>query len=170
MPGTKEKLKKDLYEKILSAYGQAVKAFRKGDCVKAKELFQSFLEKYDTEKEFIDRAQMYLALCEDRGKKETLSLKSFEDFCQYAVYRYNQKDYIETIKLLEKAKGLKPKEGKVSYLMALTYCSMEKKEKCLENLKDAVHKDKFFGTLAQNESGFEPLWEDKKFKIITKAG
>ena len=170
MPETKERLKKDLYEKTLAAYGQAMKAVRKGDYAKAKELFQAFLEKYNTEKEFVDRAQMYLAICENREKKATISLKTFEDYYEYAVYNLNQRNHGEAIKLLEKAKTQKPKEGKVSYLIALTYCQMEDTEKCLENLKDAVHKDKFFGTLAQNESGFESLWEDKKFNIITKTG
>ena len=170
MPETKEKLKKDLYEKILAAYGQAVKAFRKGDCTKAKELFLAFLEKHNTEKELIDRSQMYIALCENREKGGTVSLKTFDDYYEYAVYKLNRKDYDEAIKLLEKAKTQKPKEGKVSYLMALIYCQMEDTKKCLDNLMDAVQKDKFFGTLAQNESGFEPLWEDKKFKIITKTG
>ena len=170
MPATKEKSKKDVYEKILSAYGQAVKAFRRGDTAKAQELFKAFLEKHDTEKELIDRTQMYLTLCENRIKKESISLKTFEDYYEYAVYRLNQGEQGEAIKMLEKAKAKKAKEGKVPYLMALAYCQMEDTEKCLELLKEAVHKDKFFATLAQNESDFEPLWEDKKFKIITKTG
>jgi len=170
LPATKEKHKKDLYEKILDAYGQAVKAFRKGDTAKAKELFQAFIEKHNAEKELVDRAQIYLSLCEDRDTEKTPSLKTFEDYYQYAVYRLNQSDHSGAIKLLEKAKEQRPKEGKIPYLMALAFCQMEENEKCLTNLKDAVHKDKFFGILAQNESGFEPLWEDKKFKIITKAG
>lgn len=170
MPETKEKLEKDLYEKTLAAYGQAMKVFRKGDYAKAKELFQAFLEKHNTELELVDRAQMYLSMCENRESKETIPLKTFEDYYEYAAYKLNQQHHGEAIKLLEKAKTQKPKEGKVSYLMALTYCQMENSEKCLENLKDAVHKDKLFGILAQNESGFGPLWEDKKFKIITKTG
>ena len=76
MPETKEKLKKDLFEKILDAYGQAMKAFRKGDCAKAKELFKAFIEKHSTEKELVDRAQIYLALCEKREKKDVIPLKS----------------------------------------------------------------------------------------------
>ena len=168
MTDTKEKSKKDTYEKILDAYGQAMKAFRKGDCVKAKELFTAFIEKHESEREFVDRVRIYLALCESRQQKGTMSLKTFEDYYEYAVYKQNQKEYDQTIKLLEKAKALNPDEGKVPYLMALTYCLKEENDKCLENLKDAVHKDKFFGILAQNESGFEPLWEDKKFKVITK--
>jgi tetratricopeptide (TPR) repeat protein len=170
LPETKEKSKKNTYEKILEAYGQAMKAFRKGDFAKAKELFADFIEKYESEKEIVDRIRIYLALCENRQKKEIVSLKTFEDYYEYAVYKQNQNDYDQTIKLLEKAKELNPKVGKVPYLMALTYCLIKENDKCLESLKDAVHIDKFFGILAQNESGFEPLWEDKKFKVITKMG
>jgi len=154
----------------VEAYGQAMKVFRKGDYAKAKELFAAFIEKYESEKEIVDRIRIYLALCENRQKKEIVSLKTFEDYYEYAVYKQNQNDYDQTIKLLEKAKELNPKEGKAPYLMALTYCLIKENDKCLESLKDAVHIDKFFGILAQNESGFEPLWEDKKFKVITKMG
>jgi len=118
----------------------------------------------------VDRAKIYLSICENREKKETTPLKTFEDYYEYAGYKNNQGDLDQAIKLLEKAKAKNPKEGKVAYLMALTYCQMGEPIKCLENLKDAVQKDKFFGILAQNESGFEPLWENKKFNVITKMG
>jgi tetratricopeptide (TPR) repeat protein len=170
LPEAKEKSKKDVFAKILEAYAQAVKAFRKGDCVKAKELFKAFLDKHTSEKELADRARMYLSLCEKRQKKETISLRTFEDYYEHAMYKHNQGNHDEAIKLLEKAKAIKPKEGKAPYLMALTYCLMEDTENCLLNLKDAIQKDRFFGTLAQNEPGFESIWEEKKFKIITKTG
>ena len=169
MPETKEKSKKDSFKKILNAYGQAVKSFRKGDCVKAKELFKAFLETHNTEMELVDRAKMYLSLCEDRLKKETISLETFKDYYGHAMYKHNQGNHDDTLKLLEKAKAKKPKEGKVPYLMALTFCLMNDSENCLLSLKDAIHKDKFFGILAQNEPGFEPLWEEKKFIVITKT-
>jgi tetratricopeptide (TPR) repeat protein len=170
LPTAKEKSKKDLYAKILEAFGLAAKAFRKGDCVKAKELFTTFLEKHSTEKELVDRAKIYLSLCEKRQNKESMSLMTFEDYFDFAMFRHNQGEYEETFKLLDKAKTMKPKEGKVPYLKALTYCLMEDTENCLSSLKDAVQKDKFFGVLAQNEPGFEPIWKDKKFKVITKTG
>jgi tetratricopeptide (TPR) repeat protein len=164
----KDKAKKDIYEKALSAYSQAVKALRKGDCAKAKEYFEAMIEKHPTEKELVDRAKIYLAICANRQKKDTVSLKTFDDYFLYAVYKLNQEDFDETVKLLEKARAKEPKEAKAAYLMALAYCQMGDVEKCLESLKDAVHMDKFFGILARNELNFEPLWEDKKFKIITK--
>jgi tetratricopeptide (TPR) repeat protein len=164
----KEKAKKDAYEKALAVYSQAVKAFRKNDCQKVKEYFKSLQDKHPVERELVDRAKIYLAICENRQKKDTIPLKTFEDYFLYAVYKINQEDFAEAVKLLEKARAKEPKEGKAVYLMALAYCQMGEVDKCLESLKEAVHLDKFFGILARNELNFEPIWEDRKFKVITK--
>lgn len=168
LPESKEKLKKDAYEKSLATYGQAIKVFRKGDFAKAKELFKAFLEKHPEEKELVDRTKIYLSISENRLDKESIQLKTFEDFYQYSVYKLNQEDYDQALKLLMKAREKEPKEGKIPYLMSLVYCQMGNVEKSLETLKDAVHLDKFYGILAQNETAFESIWEDKKFKVITK--
>jgi hypothetical protein len=39
---------------------------------------------------------------------------------------------------------------------------------CLDHLKTAIQLDSFLKILAQNDTDFEPLWEDKKFKLITR--
>jgi len=164
----KSKIKKSDYEKALTSYSQAVKAFRRGNYEKASELLKNFLEKYSEERELADRAHIYLSICEARQKKERISLKSFDDYYNYSVYKINQGDYQEALKLLEKAHHMRPKEGKVLYLMADVYCLMDKKDECFEYLKKAIQLDKFFSILAQNEGDFESIREDKKFKLITR--
>ncbi len=164
----KEKIKKDDYEKALSAFDQAVKAFHKRECDRATELLKSFTESFTSEKELVDRAKIYLKICESVQSKEKLSLKTFDDYYQYSIFLLNQGNHDEALKLLEMAREMKPKEGKIPYLMADVYCLKGDTEKCLEHLRKAIQIDKFFSTLAQNESDFEPLWEDKKFKLITR--
>lgn len=164
----KEKIRKDDYEKALAAFTLAMKSFHKGDFEKAAESLTSFKEKFASEKELVDRAQVYLNICASRKKKETLQLKTFDDYYQSSIIKINQGDFEEALKLLAKAGEMKPKEGKIPYLMASTYCLMGESEHCLEFLRKAIHIDKFFSTLAQNERDFEPLWEDKKFKLITR--
>jgi len=163
-----EKTKRDSYEKALLAYGEAMKEFHKDRMDKAQELLKSFLEKYDTEKELVDRAKIYLGIAREKGKKETVSLKTSDDYFQYSVYKMNMKDYEGALKLLEKALEMKEDEGKAYYLMANVHVLMGNTEEALENLKKAFQQDKFFRILAQNETDFEPLWEDKKFKLITR--
>ena len=168
MAKEKEKVRKDEYQKALSFYSQAMKAFHKGDYEKAAELLKAFLDKDVSEKELIDRAQVYLTMCRVRKETEKIQLKTFDDYYQYSVFKLNQGDYEGALKLLEKAQEMKPQEGKIPYLIADIYSLMGKTEQCLNYLKKAIQLDKYFKILAQNERDFEPLWEDKKFKLITR--
>ena len=95
-------------------------------------------------------------------------MKTFEDYFNYGVYRINQGEDQEAVTLLTKAAELKPKEGKVHYLLATAYSRMEKPDESMEFLKKAIQLDKFFAVLAQNEADFESYKEDKKFKLMTR--
>ena len=163
-----EKTKKDVYEKALTAYSEAVREFRKGKVEKAKELFAAFPEKYDTEKELVDRSRIYLAIIQEKGKKEFFHPKSGDDYYQHGVYKMNMGDHEGALKSLEKALEMKAEEGRVLYLMADLHCLKGNYEAATEYLKKAIQKDRFFRVLAQNETDFEPLWDDKKFKLITR--
>lgn len=165
---TEQKVRKDEFQKALSAYGLAMKEFHKGEFAKAADLLETFMEKYPAERELVDRARIYLAICKGRDKKETLHLKTFEDHLNTSVYRINKGDYEGALKLLEKALEMQKDEGRVFYLLADVTCRMGQIDTCLDYLRKAIQKDKFFRILAQNESDFEPLWEDKKFKLITR--
>ncbi len=168
MTKEKEKIKKDDYQKALSDYTQAIKALNKRDYERARELFKAFLEKHASERELADRVRIYLKVCQKQKKVEKIQLKTFNDYYQYSVQKINKGDYEEALKLLGKAREMKPREGKILYLTADAYCLMGETEKCLEHLKKATQMDDFFRTLAQNERDFEPIWEDKKFILITR--
>jgi predicted Zn-dependent protease len=163
-----EKTRKDAYVKALSAYGEAMKEFHKGNLDKAGELLKAFLEKHNTEKELVDRAKIYLQMTQKRGEKETVPLKTIDDYVYFSVFKINSGAPEDALKLLEKALEMKEEEGRVYYLMADAYILMGKTEEAMECLKKAFQKDKFYRILAQNEADFAPLWDDKKFKLITR--
>ena len=163
-----QRSKKDEYQKALAAYSLAVKEFHKGEFEKAVESFKGFIEKFPADREIVDRAKAYLAIALKRPKKETVSLKSFGDHYHTGVVKINQRDYPGAVKVLEKALEFKENEGLVYYLLADVHGLMGEADASLDFLKKAIQKDKTFSVLAQNEPDFEPLWEDKKFKLITK--
>jgi tetratricopeptide (TPR) repeat protein len=163
-----DKAKKDIYEKALAAYGEALKEFHKGKFDRAQDLLKSFVERFDAERELVDRARIYLDIIKEKGKKETVSLKTADDYFYYGVYKINSGAYEEAVKLLEKVLEMKGDEGKVFYLMADAYILQGKIDEALEFLKKAFQKDKFYKILAQNVTDFEPIWDDKKFKLISR--
>lgn len=163
-----QKAKKDEFQKALTAYGQAMKEFHKREFQKAVESLGAFIEKHPAERELVDRAKIYISICQGQMKKEKIQLKTFDDYCQYSIYKINSGDYEGALKLLEKALEMKPDDGQILYLMADVYCHLGQIDTCLDYLKKAIQKDKFFRILAQNEVDFKPFWEDKKFKLITR--
>lgn len=168
MSETKDKAKKNAYDLALTAYNQAMKVFHKGDFLKAQESLKAFLDKHSSEKELLDRVKIYLNICEKRIKKEKIVLKSFDDYYQFGVYKLNRNEYPEALKAFEKALELKPKEGKILYLLSNVCHKMGQEDDCLEFLKKAVKADKYFSILALNELDFEDLHENKKFNLITR--
>lgn len=165
-----QRSKKDDYQKALTAFGQAVKEFQKGEFEKAAASFQDFVAKFPAEREIVDRARTYIAIAQKKPKKESVALKGFEDHFRQGVVKINQGDYPGAVKVLEKALEFKENEGLVNYLLADAHALMGQSDAALDLLKKAVQKDRNFAVLAQNEPDLEPLWEDKKFKLITKLG
>ena len=162
------KQKKDEYKKALTAFGQAMKDFHKGEMEKAAAGLKNFIEKFADERELVDRARIYAAIATKRPKKETVQIKTFEDHFHYAVYKINSGDLDGALKLLEKALEFKTDEAKVHYLISDVRCRLGQADECLDSLKKAILKDKLFAVLAQNEADFAPIWEDKRFKLITR--
>ena len=156
-----DKTKKDAFEKALAAYGEAMKEFHRGRFDKAQAMLKEFLENHDSEKELVDRARLYLQMIQERGKTETVSLKTIDDYIYYSVYKINSGAPEEALKLLEKALDMKEEEGRVHYLMADAHMLMGKPDEAMECLKKAFQKDKVYRILAQNEADFDSLWDDK---------
>ncbi len=165
-----EKAKKDEYQKALTAYAEAMREFRKGKDDKALETLKSFIEKFPEERELVDRARLYVAICEARlkGDKDAAPLKTAEDYYQHGIYKTNAREFEEAQKFLEKALKMSPDEGRIHYALADLHCLLGLADPSLEYLRKAIQIDKQFRILAQNEIDFESLWEDKKFKAITR--
>lgn len=165
-----EKTKKDEYEKALAAFGDAVKEFRKSKWDKAVELFKDFIQKYDFERDLAARARTYLAIAEERSRepREIPSPKTVEDFIHAAVYKLNVGAVEDAAKFIEKALKTDPEDARVLFLQANILCRNGQADAALEALKKAVQNDKSYRILAQNDVDFAPLWEDKRFRAITR--
>jgi len=166
-----EKSKKDEYQKALTAYGDAMKEFRKSKWEKAQEAFGLFIEKFPAERDLVARARTYQSIAAERFKepREIPPLKTAEDYANAAVYKMNTGAAEEALKLVEKALKTDPADARLLYLQADLLCRRGRLDESLEALRQAVAGEKAYRILAQNEVDFAPLWEDKRFKTITKT-
>jgi len=156
------------YQKALEVYSKAMSYFHKKDYLKAVELFKEITNKYSSEKEIVDRANLYLSICKNRLEKKEIKLNTFDDYFYYGIYHLNLGNYEKAIELLKEAQKKAPKEGKVYYALADVSAQIGDSESALSYLKKAIELDSFFKILAQNEVDFEPLKENKEFKELVK--
>jgi tetratricopeptide (TPR) repeat protein len=162
----KKKTSMNDYQKALSSFNKAMKYFHKGDFDKAEQSLKDFIKSHSEEKELLDRAKLYLDIIQASREQESFSLKSFDDYYQYGVFRLNQGRYEEAIDLFKKANRKKAKQAKVYYAIANAYCLMDEKDKCIANLRKAMELDEFYGILAQNETDFDVYRGDEEFNSI----
>lgn len=166
-----EKSKKDEYQKALACFSEAMKEFRKSKWDKAVELFGSFIDKYPVERDLVARVRTYLAIAQERLKapREISSPKTAEDFLNAAVFKMNSGVNEEALDYVQKALKSFADDARILYLQADLLCRAGRLEESLESLRKAVLGEKSYRILAQNEIDFAPLWEDKRFKSITKS-
>ena len=168
MPQSKTKENKDAFEKILSAYEQAMKAFHKRDFEKAEGLLSACLETDPSKKEVVDRARVYLSICRNAKENKTLPLKTFDDYYQAGVYFVNRGEIEEAVKLLSKARKMEPEQGKIPYMMSIAALKQENVDEAFAHLEKAVELDDFFAILAKNEIDFGDIRDDDRFDAIVK--
>lgn len=165
----KSKDQKDAYEKALAAYGQVMKTFRSKGFAEGKKALSAFIEKYPDERELLDRAGIYLSICESSLNPEKISHSSFDEHYLWGVVYLNRKDFAEAGKLLGIAHKQNPGSAKVLYMLALIHHLQKEDEKSLDFLEKAIKLDSSFAVLACNEADFEDLSQDARFVQITET-
>jgi len=129
-------------QKVLSAarkeYEKAIEAFHKRRFEEATKRFEEVVAKYPDEKEFRDRAKMYLAACRN-GKKTRPSSPSEPDELYYtAVFEKNRGNLDRALELLKKTAGRRDGDGRLHYLAACCHALQGDVDEALLNLKKAI--------------------------------
>lgn len=159
---------KSRYQEALNAYTKAVQTLHKGQFEESAKLFSVLLDKYATEIELADRARLYIAICAEKKNKTKRIQKSYEDFVTQGTYLMDEGLFAEAMKIFAKAAQMEPKRASAPYLSAINHLLAGDKKESLDSLKNAIELDGKYGVLAQNESDFEPIWEDEDFKAVTE--
>jgi hypothetical protein len=145
-------------------FDRGVAALQKKKFEEAERNFQDLIEKYADEKELVDRARVYLAVCE-RQKKARPALTEAEDFYYAAVLEKNRGNVPEAIEHLKHA-AKKNGGGRVDFLLACCYAQSGDPGTALEHLKKAIDEDQRHRILARHDSDFDPVRDSPEFQEL----
>jgi tetratricopeptide (TPR) repeat protein len=151
----------------LEMFERAVKALGRKDYDRARTLLTELLEGYPDERDLLDRARAYLALCErSLEKRPSFRPKTFEDLLNHGVFLHNRGDFQAALKALHQAADIHPKNEHVLYCIAAAAARAGDAEAALKALKSAIHANPANRTQARGDSDFDALRESDAFQAL----
>jgi tetratricopeptide (TPR) repeat protein len=122
-------------------YEKAIDLFHKRKFEDAAVRFEELIAKHPDEKEFTDRARMYLTACRS-GKKGRVSIPSEpEEIYHAAVFEKNRGNVERALELLKKTAARRDLDGRVHYLAACCHALAGDSDQALVHLKKAIAAD-----------------------------
>ena len=116
-------------------------AFHKRRFDEAARRFEELVEKYPDEKEFRDRAKMYLAACRNGKKARAAAPGEPEDLYHAAVFEKNRGNLEKALELLKKNAGTRDGDGRLHYLAACCHALPGDVDQAITNLRKAIAAD-----------------------------
>ena len=152
-------------ENARKEYDRGVTALQRRKIEEAERHFLELTQKYPEEKELVDRARVYLAVCERQKNAAAASLSEPEDFYYAAVLEKNRGNVDEAIEHLKRA-ARKNGGGKVDFLLACCYAQQGEPGSALEHLRRAIDEDQRNRILARHDRDFDPVRDKPEFQEL----
>jgi tetratricopeptide (TPR) repeat protein len=119
-------------------YEKAIELFHRRQFDEACRRFEEFIEKHPDEKEFLDRARMYLAACRSGRKNRPAVPSEPDELYHAAVIEKNRGNVDKALELLRKTAGRRDGDGRVHYLAACCHALAGDVEEALAHLRKAI--------------------------------
>jgi len=155
-------------EQARKDYDRGVAAIQKKKLDEAERHFIDLIQKYPEEKELVDRARVYLTVCERQRRDPRPALTEPEDFYYAAVLEKNRGNVTEAIEHLSRA-AKKNGGGKVDFLLACCYAQQGDLAVAVDHLPKAIAEDQRHRILARHDRDFDPVREAPEFQKLLVA-
>lgn len=151
-------------------YEKAIELFHKRHFDDAARRFEDLIEKHPEEKEFLDRARMYLTACRNGKKAKTATMETAEEVYHAAVFEKNRGNVERALELLRKSAGKKDGDGRVHYLAACCLALQGDLEQALQSLRKAIAADDHNRIQARLEADLSALRGTQGFTELVAGG
>jgi tetratricopeptide (TPR) repeat protein len=129
--------KPGFYEAV-AIYERGVQALQRHDYAGAADLFRTVIERYPEERELLERAHLYLRVCERETARQAPPPQSSGDHIYAATVALNAGDHAGAMSHLQRALSADQDNDHAHYIMAATLSMRGRREEALEHLKRSI--------------------------------
>lgn len=154
--------KPGFYEAV-AVYERGVQALQRHDYDGAAVHFRTVLEKYPSEQELLERARLYLRVCERETERRPAAPKTSAERVYAATVALNSGDHSGALDHLQRALGEDPDSDHAHYIMAVALGMRGRHDEAFDHLRRAITLNPDNRGLAREDPDLESLRGHQQF-------
>ena len=160
--------KPGFYEAV-AIYERGVQGLQRHDFTGAAENFRAVIERYPEERELLERARLYLRVCERETARNTPPPQTPAEQVYAATVSLNQGDHATALHHLQRALTSDPENEHAHYIMSAALSMRGRREEAIEHLQRAVELNPENRSQALQDPDLENIRDLDGFRAIMEA-
>jgi tetratricopeptide (TPR) repeat protein len=165
-PAETPSVRKPGFYEAVAVYERGVQALQRHDFQAAAGFFRTVLERYPEERELLERARLYLRVCERETSRQPSTPKSPAERVYAATVALNSGDYTGALDHLQRALGEDPESDHAHYIMAAALGMRGRVDEALNHLRSAISLNPENRGLARQDPELEVVREHPSFQSV----
>lgn len=154
--------KPGFYEAV-AIYERGVQALQRHDYEGAAGFFRTVQERYPEERELLERARLYLRVCERETARQPAGPRTLAERVGAATVALNAGDHATALEHLQRALGEDPDSDHAHYIMAVTLGVRGRVDEALDHLRRAIGLNPDNRGLAREDPDLESIRDHQNF-------
>jgi tetratricopeptide (TPR) repeat protein len=155
--------KPGFYEAV-AIYERGVQALQRHDFEAAAGFFRTVLERYPEERELLERARLYLRVCERETSRLPAAPKTPAERVYAATVALNAGDHSGALDHLQRALGEDPDSDHAHYIMAVALGMRGRPDEALDHLRLAIGLNPENRSMARQDPDLESIRSHERFR------
>jgi len=141
----------------VSLYERGLQALQRRDFAAAAEALRNVIARYPDERELLERARLYLKVCERELEPKEPPPRTADEWVYAATAAMNASDEPAALHHLARALEANPRHDHAHYLMAIANLRRGDRERAVEHLRQALTLNPGNRAVARQDPDLEPL-------------
>jgi len=161
--------RKPTYHEAVALYERGLQALQRRDFAAAADALRSVIQQYPDERELLERARLYLKVCERELEPREPAPKTADEWVYAATVALNSGNEALAVQHLQRALGENARHDHAHYMMAVASLRRGNASDALDHLQNAVLLNPENRSLARQDPDLEPLRDQPAFRQAIDA-
>jgi hypothetical protein len=161
--------RKPTYHEAVAMYERGLQALQRRDFAASADALRTVIERYPDERELLERARLYLKVCERELEPKEPAPKTADEWVYAATVAQNSGDDATALKHLQRALAEDARHDHAHYMMAVATAQRHDTATALEHLRRAVSLNPENRSRARQDPDLDGLRDDAGFRAALEA-